>query len=187
MSERPAANDAWIMQTVNLADRSDVDLRTGVGIVDAAIDSSNAIVLASEPLSDALEVSGLLSGHLEPIANRRDFDFTITPYEWTADGQYVQLPPYTSRASHVASLSERRPLTPGTLARLDFSSGIRMMSRRLAPGSRFVITLSVVKNPQQQINYGTGKDVSDESVADAGEPLTIRWLSGSYVEFPVRR
>jgi putative CocE/NonD family hydrolase len=187
LSDRTVATHASITQTVNLADRSDVDLSTGVGLVDAAIDSSNAIVLVSEPLPDAVEVSGLMSGHLELIANKRDFDFTITPYEWTADGQYVQLPPYTSRASHVASLSERRLLTPGTLSRLDSSSGIRMMSRRLASGSRFVIVLSVVKNPRQQINYGTGKDVSNESVADAGEPLTIRWLSGSYVEFPVRR
>ena len=187
LSDRAPANHTSITQTVNLADRSDVDLRTGVGIVDAAIDSSNAIVLVSEPLSDAVEVSGFMSGHLELIANKRDFDFAVTPYEWRLDGQYVQLPPYTSRASHVASLSERRLLTTGTLARLDFSGGIRMMSRRLASGSRLVIVLSVVKNPRQQINYGTGKDVSDESVADAGEPLTIRWLGGSYLEFPVRR
>ena len=50
-----------------------------------------------------------------------------------------------------------------------------------------MIVLSVVKNPRQQINYGTGGDVSDESVADAGEPLSIRWLPGSFVELPVRR
>jgi hypothetical protein len=50
-----------------------------------------------------------------------------------------------------------------------------------------VIVLSIVKNPLQQINYGTGGDVSDESVADAGEPLSIRWLAGSFVELPVRR
>jgi uncharacterized protein len=35
------------------------------------------------------------------------------------------------------------------------------------------------------VNYGTGKDVSDESVADAGEPLTIDILSGSYIEIPL--
>lgn len=172
---------------VNLADRSDVDLRTGVGLVDAAIDSSTAIVLVSEPLPDAMELSGLMSGQLELIANKRDFDFAITPHEWTASGQYVQLPPYSSRASHAGSLSARRLLTPGALERLPMSGGIRMMSRRLAAGSRLVIGLSVVKNPGQQINYGTGKDVPDESVADAGDPLTIRYRSGSYVDFPVWR
>jgi hypothetical protein len=59
--------------------------------------------------------------------------------------------------------------------------------RRLSAGSRIVIVLSIFKNSLQQINYGTGGDVSDESVADAGEPLSIRWLAGSYVEVPVRR
>jgi len=62
-----------------------------------------------------------------------------------------------------------------------------MMSRRLGAGSRLVVVLSVVRNPRQQINYGTGKDVSEESVADAVEPLVIRWLPGSYLEFPIRR
>ena len=41
--------------------------------------------------------------------------------------------------------------------------------------------------PGRQINYGTGKDVSDETKADAGEPLTIEWLGGSFVEMPVGR
>ena len=134
-----------------------------------------------------MEANGLLSGHLELVTNKRDFDFTITPYEWTKHGQYFQLPPFTVRASHARSVHERRLLTPDEPERLDFEGSIRMVSRRLSAGSRIVIVLSVVKNPLQQINYGTGGDVSDESVTNAGEPLSIRWLAGSYVELPVRR
>src|SRR5438309_2340215 len=185
--EAPGPKDPSITHTVNLADRSDVDVRTGGGIVDATIDTSNGITLVSEPLAGAVELSGLMSGHLELITNKRDFDFIIALYELAADGQYFQLPPYTSRASHVGSVNERRLLMPGKLKRLDFASSLRMMSRRLGPGSRLVMVLSVVKNPRQQINYGTGKDVSDESIADAGEPLIIRWFAGSYIELPVRR
>lgn len=182
-----AAGDSFVALKVDLADRSDIDARTGGGILDTAIDTSNAITLVSEPLKDAAEISGLLSGHLELIANKRDFDFSITPYELMPDGQYFQLPPYTSRASHVGSVHERRLLTPGKAERLDFESGVRMMSRQVGAGSRLVIVIAVVKNVGQQINYGTGKDVSDESLADAGEPLAIRWLEGSYVDFPIRR
>lgn len=187
LSDSAGAEEASITHTVDLADRSDVDDRTGRGILDTTLDESNGITFVSAPLQEATEVSGLLSGHLELIANKKDFDFTITPYEWTADGQYFQLPPYTSRASHVGSLHERKLLTPGKLERLDFASKVRMTSRRLGPGSRLVIVLSVGKNPRQQINYGTGRDVSDESVADAGEPLTIRWLASSYLELPIWR
>jgi putative CocE/NonD family hydrolase len=187
LSAVPASSDSFIPLTVDLADRSDADAGFFGGLVAAAIDTSNAITLVSAPLSDAVEANGLLSGHLELVTNKRDFDFTITPYEWTADGQYFQLPPYTARASHAGSVHERRLLTPGEPESLDFEGTIRMMSRRLSAGSRIVIVLSIVKNSRQQINYGTGGEVSDESVADAGEPLSIRWLAGTFVELPVRR
>ena len=183
----PAGANQPIVQTVNLADRSDVDARGVGGLLATEIDSSNGFALVGDPLERPVEVSGLLSGHLELIANKRDFDFTITPYELMADGQYFQMSPYTSRASHVASLTERRLLTPGRVEHLDFASQLRMTSRRVAAGSRLVIVVSIVKNQGQQINYGTGKNVSDESVADAGDPLTIRWLPGSYVQLPMRR
>jgi hypothetical protein len=32
---------------------------------------------------------------------------------------------------------------------------------------------------------GSGKPVSDETIADAGEPLTLSWLPGSYLDIPV--
>jgi putative CocE/NonD family hydrolase len=187
LSDKPVATNAAIMHAVDLADRTDADAPRGGGLLDSQIDTANAVVLISEPLTQALEVNGLLSGHLELIANKKDFDFTVTVHELTADGQYFQLPPYTSRASHVASLSVRRLLTPGKLERLDFRSNFRFVSRRVGAGSRFVAVLAVVKNAGQQINYGSGKPVSEESIADAGDPLTIRWRGGSYIDLPVRR
>ncbi len=187
LSTTPGAEGTSIPHTVDLADRSDIDRRPIGGLLDTVIDTSNAITLLSEPLGAPVEVSGLLSGRLELIANKKDFDFNITPYELTADGRCFQLAPYSSRASYAGSLEHRRLLTPGAVERLDFQSGLRMISRRLGAGSRLVIVLSIVKNPGQQINYGTGGDVSDESVADAGDPLTIRWLGRSYVDFPTKR
>ncbi len=75
-------------------------------------------------------------------------------------------------------------LTPGKRERLDFKS-VRLTSRQLQPDSRIVVLLNVIKQPDFQINYGTGKDVSDETIADAGEPLEIRWFGDSFVELPV--
>ncbi len=187
LTRAPSAEGTAITHTVNLADRSDVDRRPVGGLMSTVIDTSNAITLVSEPLDEPVEVNGLLSGHLELVGNKRDFDFSITPYELTADGQYFELAPFTSRASYVGSLQERRLLTPGKIEQLDFVSTVRMISRRFGAGSRLVIVLSIVKHRGQQINYGTGGDVSDESITDAGEPLSIRWLENSYIELPVRR
>ncbi|MEA2600655.1 MAG: uncharacterized protein QOF89_1647 [Acidobacteriota bacterium] len=53
--------------------------------------------------------------------------------------------------------------------------------------SRLVVVLSILKSPGAQINYGTGKDVSDETIADGKEPLNIKWFGDSFIEVPVRR
>ena len=43
------------------------------------------------------------------------------------------------------------------------------------------------KEPGREINYGTGKDVVDESIADATAPLQINWFGASYLDLPVHR
>jgi putative CocE/NonD family hydrolase len=186
LPEAPSA-DGSVPLEVNLADRSDSDLVVpGGGVSDTAIDTANAVVFTSDPLSAPTEISGLFSGHLDFVTNKRDFDFTVGIYERRSDGTYRQLPPYQARASHVGSPTVRRLLTPGTRQRLDFRS-IRLASHLCQAGSRLVLVLGVLKSPGQQINYGTGKDVNEETVADAGAPLTIRWFDESFVDLPVWR
>jgi hypothetical protein len=63
----------------------------------------------------------------------------------------------------------------------------RLTSRKLQAGSRLVVVLSINKQPDLQITYGTGKDVSDESIQDAKVPLRIQWYGDSYVDIPVWR
>jgi hypothetical protein len=60
-------------------------------------------------------------------------------------------------------------------------------SRQLQKGSRIVILLGVNKNPNWQINYGTGKDVSDETIKDAAIPFQIKWYNSSYINIPILR
>jgi hypothetical protein len=62
-----------------------------------------------------------------------------------------------------------------------------LVSRALQPGSRLVVQLTVNKNRFAQVNYGTGKDVSDESIADAKVPLEVSWFSDSRIVVPIRR
>jgi hypothetical protein len=47
--------------------------------------------------------------------------------------------------------------------------------------------LGINKRADEQINYGTGGDVSDESIADASVPLKIRWYGSSYIDIPTRQ
>ncbi len=172
--------------TVNLADRSDAGRTApGGGVVDKEIDLANGLRFVSDPVPAPAEVSGLFSGRLELITNKKDFDFNIALYELTPAGEYRLLAPYWSRASFTGHPGERRLLTPGKRERLDFQS-VRLMGQQLQPGSRIVAVLSVIKESGRQINYGSGKDVSAESIADAGEPLHVQWLPGSFLELPLR-
>jgi hypothetical protein len=172
---------------VDLADRSDADRKAvGGGISDREVDAWDGIKFVSDPLTKATEMSGLFSGRLDFVTNKKDFDFEIDLYELTAGGDYVQLVPYWSRASYVSDRSHRHLLAVGKRQRLDFQAN-RLMGRRLQQGSRVVAVVSIIKSPDRQINYGTGKDVSAETIHDAGVPLEIHWYSDSFLELPLGR
>lgn len=82
-------------------------------------------------------------------------------------------------------MCRRALLTPGRVTAVPFTR-TRMVARELRAGSRLVVQVNVNKNSGAQLNHGTGKDVRDESVADAGAPLRIRWHNGSYIEVPLQ-
>jgi hypothetical protein len=54
---------------------------------------------------------------------------------------------------------------------------------------RLFVALNVHKNRFAQVNYGTGKDVSTESIpaGDAQFPLKIEWSTDSYLTIPLWR
>jgi uncharacterized protein len=169
---------------VNLADRSDADKRTnGGGVRNHEVNTANGIVFESDPLTAPTEASGLFSGHLQFVTNKKDFDAEIDLYERTSDGDYVLLSQWWTRASYARDLSKRHLLTAGVPQTIDFRA-IRLMSRQMEKGSRIVAVVHVIKESGRQINYGAGKDVNDETIDDAGKPLTIRLSNRSWIEIP---
>lgn len=80
---------------------------------------------------------------------------------------------------------QRRLLQPGAAQHLEVKD-TRLLGRKLAAGSRIVVTLGAIKQPDRQLNLGSGKDPSDETIADAGAPLEIRWRGSSYLDLPLR-
>ena len=61
------------------------------------------------------------------------------------------------------------------------------MSKKISVGSKLVVIINVNKNPDWQINYGTGKDVSDETIEDAKVPLQVKWYNNSVIKVPLMR
>jgi putative CocE/NonD family hydrolase len=170
---------------VDLADRSDIDRvpPSSGAAVDTALDTYLSLEFTSTPFARPTEVSGLYRADLDVVTNKRDFDFEIALYELTPDGRYVQLAYDFERASLVEDWTRRILLEPGVPRRLKFQASL-LMSRKFQKGSRLIVLLEAIKTPAAQINYGTGKDVSDETIVDAGAPLTIKWLSDSFIDIP---
>jgi len=174
------ASDAYVSQTVNFADRSDVNR---IYSTTTALDTSVGVAYESATLKQPLDLAGLFAGHLDFVTNKKDLDFNISLYERTAKGEYLGVTYYQARASYVRDRSHRQLLRPGARTRLDFVSS-RLASWRFHAGSRIVVLVSIVKEPDIQINYGTGNDVSDETVADAKIPLHVEWFGDSFVTIP---
>lgn len=185
LSPRIPSRDAFAAQTVDFADRKTRNsLYPGSAWLDPA-DDGTYLAYVSEPFDHAVCVCGLVKGALQAVIDRRDFDFTWALYEATPDGKYFNLAYYLGRASYAHDPTTRKLLTPGKLATLPFTQ-TPLIGKKLPAGSRLMLLLTVNKNPYAQVNYGTGKDVSDESIADAGKPVQVQWYSGSYLDVPLR-
>jgi putative CocE/NonD family hydrolase len=175
-----------LTQRIDFADRSDVAWTAPPLSLTPTLDDHNGLVFVGDPVTHPTEVSGLFSGSLDFVCNKRDLDISLTLYEKLSDGSYLQLAAYMGRASYARDRNKRRLLTPGKREHWEFRSE-RVTSRLLPPGSRLVAVLSVNKQPDLQLDYGTGKDVSDETIGDAGEPLQLQWRDDSYIDLPVWR
>src|SRR4029079_317524 len=110
---------------------------------------------------------------------------SIKLYEQMPNGKYFQLSNNIARCSFIKDFSKRQLLTPGKLENI-FLPNTFFTSRHLQKGSKIVLLIGSNNNPYWQINYGTGKDVSKETIDDAKVPLQIQWsTSNSYIKLPI--
>jgi putative CocE/NonD family hydrolase len=188
LTQRKPVHPAVVHQTVSLTDRSDAGWMPPTELVSKSLAVPNGVMFESDALPKATEVSGLFSGRLDFTVNKMDVDLNITLYEHLAQGDYVRLfsPRYEFRASYARDRVHRHLLEAGVRQALAFKSE-RITSRQLQAGSRLVMVLAVSKRPDREINYGTGNDVSEDSIADGKTPIRIRWLSDSYIDIPIRK
>ena len=176
----------FIAQEVDLADRK---LRLNDDyypepIIQDELHDGHGIVYVGDPLPEAISIDGLFKGVLRLSINKKDLDVGIALYEKTPEGKYFALSYFLGRASHARDLTRRHLLTPGKMETIPFER-TRFVSRQLSKGSRLVVVVNVNKNASAQVNMGTGKDVSDESAADAGQPLQIHWFNQSFIQIPI--
>ena len=171
---------------VDLVDRDSGNSYYPWPIVTQQIEPGTGKLYVSEVFSKETEFSGQFSARLDIRTNKKDFDLSVVLYEQQADGRYVHLAYYLGRASYAKDMTKRQLLTPGQIESIPVVRS-RMGSKLLKAGSRLVVLVNVNKNDFAQVNYGSGKEVSSETIADANEALTVEWLNSSVVTIPLQQ
>lgn len=185
LSERPGSASCRLDQTVDFRDRqTTANDYYPYPVVGKTLDPNLGLSFVSAPFEEPMSIDGVFEGELKAIINKRDMDVGAVLYELMPDGRLFHLSYYLGRASYAQAMETRRLLTPGKVATIPFTRS-RMTSRKLSKGSQLLVVIDVNKNPGAQLNYGTGGDVSAESIADAGEPLKVQWQCDSFVRIPI--
>jgi uncharacterized protein len=184
--EKPS-KPGFLSQEVDFADRKTTNFDYYPDpIVGKKLDLSNGFAFISEPFTEPVSIDGTFLGEIKATINKKDMDIGLVLYEVMPNGELFQLSYFLGRASYARDMSVRKLLTPGKVESIPFDK-TRMVSRQLSKGSRVLVVLNVNKNAFAQINYGTGKDVSDEDINDAKIPLQVKWHNDSYVKIPIRK
>ncbi|WP_230392513.1 CocE/NonD family hydrolase [Flavobacterium sp. LC2016-01] len=185
LNNKKLSKKGYLPQEVDFADRvNSNNFYYPDPIINEQIDTTNGYVFISDPIKEPLLVNGSFLGEIKASINKKDMDIGVTLYEVRPDGTYFHLAYFIGRASYAKDITQRNLLKPDTIESIPFSN-THLVSKQLSKGSRLLITLNVNKNPFSELNYGTGKIVTEESIKDAKEPLKIKWYNDSFVKIPI--
>lgn len=190
-TSRPSVK-GFIAQNVDFRDREEAWLtpdEPGMGSYPHILDSTirtekHKLIFVSEPMEKPLAISGALMPEFRFSCNKKDVDLVLDLFEQTADGRYFALNRNMQRASLASDPSMRTLLSPGKIHTVAIPRTF-VTCRQLQKGSRIVLVAGVNKSPVWQVNYGSGKDVSDETMADAVEKLEMKWYTDTCIKIPV--
>ncbi|HEX8754889.1 MAG TPA: CocE/NonD family hydrolase, partial [Steroidobacteraceae bacterium] len=186
LTPRAPPGHAAIHITVNLARREDGGEPAPGSLMTGSVPVENGFAFVSGPLPGGLEIAGRFTGRLRVRTNKRDLDLTVALYELLPDGNYFHLfaPAEEFRASLLHDPARRRLLRPGAAEWLAFTSA-RITAVRIESGARLVMVLRVIKRADREVNYGSGRAVSADSIASGHTPVKLALLRGSYLELPI--
>lgn len=184
LEDRKPAQSKYLYQEVDFADRNTQNNDYYPSpVIRKEIETSNGFTFISAPLKEPMLVNGSFLAEIKASINKKDMDFGVTLYEVMPNGEYFHLSYFIARASYVKDSTKRNLLKPGQIEIMPFSN-THLVSKQLSKGSRLLVSINVNKNSYAQLNYGTGKEVSDETIKDAKEPLKVKWYTDSFIQVP---
>ena len=185
LNEKKPIQKKYLYQEVNFADRqTENNDYYPDPIIRKEIDTNNGFVFTSDPLKEPMLINGSFLGEIKVSINKKDLDIGVTLYELMSNGEYFHLSYFIGRASYIKDITKRNLLKPNGIETIPFSN-THLVSKQLSKGSRLVVVINVNKNRFSELNYGTGKVVTEETIKDAEEPLKVKWYNDSFVKIPI--
>lgn len=189
LKAKPIIND-FISQIVDLKERTERPIKSGdIDAFPILLDTvlnpeKEKLLFISNPIENPFAISGNIAASIIASINKKDIDLVLDLYEQTPDGKYLALNENLQRASYANNRSKRQLLQPNKAQTINISNTFTTC-RQLQKGSRIIVLLGINISPSWQINYGTGADVSTETMNDAAIPFEIKWYNSSCIKFPI--
>jgi uncharacterized protein len=190
---KPFAKLAFRNQTIDFKDRSELNIWgdnsiCGFNRIQDTIlkTEKHLMVFESDQINETYAISGSLKASIKLSCNKKDIDINLLLYEKTPEGHYFALTNNLQRASYSKDRTKRQLLRPNTIETIELNETF-VTCKQLEKGSRIVVVVGVNKNPNWQVNYGSGKDVSEETIEDAAIPLEVNWFNSSSISIPILR
>jgi len=182
LSDTPANESSPLKLQFNPADIANIaaDDETGMDdvrpLTSSYLKKQPQIIFETLPLQEDLVVSGSPSADLFVRINQKDIDFNLEFYEVTPDHKSFLLSSTVQRASYMGHRNKRQLIKPGKIIQYHFTNTC-FTSKRIQKNSRVRFVIRPLYDAAWQRNYGSGKNVGEETIADA-TPVIIQLLAG---------
>jgi len=167
-----------------MRDRKEIRNQDSWKIINKKLTDPNGLIFISKPFDQAQQLAGNLNGYFNVAINKKDVDIGLILYEVKSNGETFKLTRYISRASYASDMSKRELLVPNHKTMIPIINST-MTAKIIEKGSRLAVVLNVNKNSGAEVNMGSGKRVSDETINDADSALKLKWFSDSELRIPL--
>jgi hypothetical protein len=131
------------------------------------LETPQSLFFDTAPLDTDYELIGSPVAELNLAFKKiKDCDLRILFYEITPEGKSYPLSSQSQRMSFLQDRTERDLLEEGKVYRFTFDN-CYFIGKRIAKGSKIRFVVSAINSATLQKNYGSGKDVSTETIKDA--------------------
>ncbi len=145
------------------------------------------IVFKTAALDSDIILNGTITADLYASLSSPDADLLLSWWEEDADGKLWPLSQMVQRLSYCFDITKRVLWTKDKVYHINLNNGW-WMCKQIKKGSKLVMTVSPSSDTDFQKNYGSGKDVSTETLKD-GRPIIFKIYTGdkflSHINIPV--